>query len=442
MLKLFTIILVCVLVTSVNGVTLSFLKVTIPQETQLDTTLNGLRVNEITWVGLRSTSPKLLLREFQHNVGLPYSSKHVIEEKNRFSFYDHISYADVIVMKSSDGVSIQWNFKENPPLLLYPEWSYNDQENLSIGGTVMLPNLDGLGAKLSSSAIFGKNTRYEVEFEHPWITGSHIGLKTKFVYSFQENSLEDWREKFYESENWVSQWYQKSGRIGIGLGYIQTHLQPLPTRLTPIHTTDLRQFWIGNRIGIDLRNTLIGTNQGTFFEFEGRRQFGDTQFLECVFDLRTWHSFTNSLYVSQQGFLQLRNRYVGNGLPDYKILRLGGTNTIRGYQLDSLGRVVFGENEYISTTELRWRLLPKVQVESFQHIFRYSIEIAGFVDVGSAWSKKISHSKRVFGGGVGFRIVAPLFYETRVDFAIGEGGERSIHFGLQTKSYWHRKRLR
>ena len=112
---------------------------------------------------------------------------------------------------------------------------------------------------------------------------------------------------------------------------------------------------------------------------------------------------------------------------------------MRGWELDARS----GKNQVLGTMEWSYslgdlgleRLLPTSNVD-----FR----IAVFGDLGIAWNDpgEFDRDQFIGGGGVGVRMISPLFKVLRLDFALGETGAGiSFHVG-STKPDAQRLRVR
>jgi outer membrane protein assembly factor BamA len=123
--------------------------------------------------------------------------------------------------------------------------------------------------------------------------------------------------------------------------------------------------------------------------------------------------------------------------------RMGGANSIRGYDVDKLGRELFGKNQFIATAEWRRTIMPVREIPLLNWSFRIGVEGAVFVDVGTAWSEpeELTGDRYRTGGGVGIRLVGLANEMLRLD--LGFGDETAIfHFGSWSKFTAQRGRLR
>jgi translocation and assembly module TamA len=109
------------------------------------------------------------------------------------------------------------------------------------------------------------------------------------------------------------------------------------------------------------------------------------------------------------------------GIPSENLFRTGGHNTIRGYELDSLGVVRGG-------AIVGGRYLALVSVE-YQHWITPTYAAAAFVDYGNAADSR-AELKPVAGIGVGARMRTPIG-PIKLDLAYGEARSRfHVHFSI------------
>jgi translocation and assembly module TamA len=109
------------------------------------------------------------------------------------------------------------------------------------------------------------------------------------------------------------------------------------------------------------------------------------------------------------------------GIPSENLFRTGGANTIRGYELDSLGVASGGAivgGRYVALLSLE-----------YQHWITPTYAAAAFVDYGNAADSR-SQLKPVAGIGIGARMRSPIG-PIKLDLAYGEARSRfHVHFSI------------
>jgi outer membrane protein assembly factor BamA len=144
------------------------------------------------------------------------------------------------------------------------------------------------------------------------------------------------------------------------------------------------------------------------------------------------------------GLLSLQSGEVGVDIPEYLQYRMGGANSIRGYDPVELGSTLYGKNQYIVTLEYGVPLRRIREYRILSWTFSLGLDAALFLDHGGAWNEphELSLERSRTGAGVGLRLLVPGMEQFRFDFAWGEGGSFQFHFASGTKLAAQRNRLR
>ncbi len=169
-----------------------------------------------------------------------------------------------------------------------------------------------------------------------------------------------------------------------------------------------------NAIGIstlyDTRDDVFSPHKGSYanlaFTYAGLG--GDYDYTKFVFEGRHY------VPITKRSTLALRGMYgtVGNGAPASEYFYAGGTDTLRGYQDNSM----FGNKVVLLNAEYRF---PIGNIKMLSG--------AVFVDAGNAWISGYNDNRLYTDAGVGLRIVFPNLGlgVIRIDYAFGQDGSRS-----------------
>ena len=169
-----------------------------------------------------------------------------------------------------------------------------------------------------------------------------------------------------------------------------------------------------NAIGLstlyDTRDDVFSPHKGSYanvaITFAGFG--GDYNYKKFVVEGRHYVPLT------KRSTLALRGMYgtVGNGAPASEYFYAGGTDTLRGYQDNSM----FGNKVVLLNAEYRF---PIGNIKMLSG--------AVFVDAGNAWISGYKSSELYTDAGVGLRIVFPNLGlgVIRIDYAFGKDGSRS-----------------
>jgi outer membrane protein assembly factor BamA len=144
------------------------------------------------------------------------------------------------------------------------------------------------------------------------------------------------------------------------------------------------------------------------------------------------------------GLASLQSGTVDKDIPVYMIYRLGGANSIRGYNIKELGQTLYGKNQLLGTAEYSFNLLPLQRWDVWKFAFRLGLDVALFADVGTAWSDSSEFvAKRARGGGgAGLRLLVPGAEMIRLDVGWSHQGGFQFHLAGSTKPTSQRNRLR
>jgi len=137
----------------------------------------------------------------------------------------------------------------------------------------------------------------------------------------------------------------------------------------------------------------------------------------------------------------LQTGTVGIEIPVHQDFHLGGTNTIRGWDLNSS----VGKNQLINTAEYRYTLMKPRDFSVKGFTVYFGVQLAGFADVGIAWNDSSEFRREDFSAGIGFgvRLLVPFIDVFRLDFAYGEPGQGLRRYvGTSPKPVRQRQRVR
>lgn len=131
-------------------------------------------------------------------------------------------------------------------------------------------------------------------------------------------------------------------------------------------------------------------------------------------------------------------------VPAYLQYFMGGSNSIRGYDVQELGKELFGKNQLIATAAYEFSLLELREYGNKGFTVEAGLKAAAFVDWGIAWSDPddFNGHRGKTGFGVGLRFLVPAVDVFRVDVAMNEDGDVTFQFGTYDKPTAQRLWLR
>ena len=175
---------------------------------------------------------------------------------------------------------------------------------------------------------------------------------------------------------------------------------------------------IGLSLQFDSRNLRTYATDGWWSEFLVSYYGGNAHYWQGNLDVRRYfkvgsahNSFTCYSLVT------LTSGKVGSDIPKYSQFNIGGTNSVRGWDLGARE----GKNQFINTIEY-WHFL--IEPKSYKiWILKQMLALQGaiFLDAGTAWAGKRDFNKNwILGGGVGLRLITALGVTLRFDVSIGQ----------------------
>ena len=410
---------------------------------EIPETAFGKTVREIRFEGLNRTREGNVLRELASQVGEPYTRRSAAADPERLDRLRIFSSYDIKVIEETDSVILEIRVKETFRFLPILSIDVSDETGVSVGPGFKAINLAGKQMFFSTAARFGGATDLETILRNPWFAGNHLSYQADFRYVDRFNELDKFEEQSAEFGFELGSYIGNSGRIGTRFKFVS--LRSDMDGITLSETNHDKIPRLGFYLGYDDRDFWSDTRDGWWNEVEvsksGGFLGGDGDFWTVNFDVRKYQRMATRHSIALFSLTTLQSGMVGVDIPIHQDFHLGGTNTIRGWSLDSSR----GRNQFINTAEYRYSLL-KPRSLSFKGLtLFFGIHLAVFGDLGIAWNENHEFNTENFIGGYGFgiRFLVPFVDMIRVDFALGEPGRglRS-YVAIEPKPVKQRKRIR
>ncbi|MBU4350643.1 BamA/TamA family outer membrane protein, partial [bacterium] len=315
---------------------------------------------------------------------------------------------------------------------------YNSEEGLMGFTSYEENNLFGGGQKVQAKIELGGRTTYQVSFLEPWLANT----PTSFGFEVYDTTR---KEEEKEEGEVVSEYEEArlggklifgrriSDDINLGLELKSERVtydlisgtlpentnEGLTNSLTPTFTYDTRD---------NVFNPASGLYGNISLEKAGGFLKGDydftkynltlstyisTKIVEEVVDIGSIKKITDKL---SKGVVALRamGGIADTSLPSFAEYKVGGMNTLRGYDFGEFS----GDKFLVFNAEYRLPL-----AENFQAVL--------FADWGQAWDyeESINFGDLKFGRGVGVRFNTPLG-PIRLDYGFGEEGIGKTYFSI------------
>ena len=282
-------------------------------------------------------------------------------------------------------------------------------------------NLWGEGKKVSLDWQFAKNKNdYDISFLDRWWKNTDLSL---------DLSIYDKEQKYYDEESYEKRrrggrigwgWpFQKYARFFIALRNERVHISPVDEKPLP---EDLEEGWKtrrsleltfdrDTRVRDEAFNAYKGSYSYLFMGTNGGPVLrGDLNFTKYKAELREYWR-RGEFWMSPVLALRVRGM-LGERLPSYEKFRVGGQQTLRGYDLHEFS----GNKILLGTLELRFPLGKNMTAVIF-------------IDGGEIWDEDSRMPDCRAGWGFGARIISPIG-PIQLDWGIPETGEGKFYFGI------------
>ena len=412
----------------------------------------GRVVGRIRFEGNRVTKDHVIRRELRTAVGQRLQLEALRADLQRLDNLDIFSSIRAEAREldragDDDGdVELLLVVRELPSAVPYVSYDISDVDGLSVGPALKSVNLRGYDVFVAGYLLYGGRTLYLLDLSAPWIAGNHVSLDLDVSRVERDNQLDGFRETSYEVAPRIGTYVGERGRAALSLAYLRVEADRSGHTLSGAGRDHLVR--LGGSVGYDTRDSWGDPHRGWLNELEiiktGGVLPGDGDFWTTHIDVRRYEPIKADHTLVLAGLLSLQSGRPGSSFPEYMDYHLGGANSIRGYSVNELGQTLKGRDQLLVTLEFRGGLLPSREYELLGQAADLGLSWALFADSGIAWddAEQLSVGRAASGVGIGVRLLMPAVDMTRLDFAIGENGDRRVHFAVFSKMRAQRFRFR
>ncbi len=406
--------------------------------------LYGKHLREIRITGARYTDTDIITRELASQVGQPYLEENAKKDYNRLDKLDLFSEIRITPRKQDGGVVLDIHVREIFPYLPFLSYEVTDENGFAAGPGLQSVNMFRRDIFLTGSARFGGATNINIFLVNPWITGNHFGYVLEFFRRERFNELDQFNETATELYLTLDSYLGENGRIG-GRFIFQAIESDSLGRTLSADNTDIVPT-LGFFLGYDSRDLWSNPHTGWWNEIEISRSGGflggDSDFWRLNLDLRRYVPVMRRHTLALFSLTTLTTGTVGQDIAPWQDFSIGGTNSVRGWELDTRR----GKNQFLNTAEYRVTVVrPRVFTLPFGLSFDIGLQLAAFGDLGVAWneSDQFKTDNFIGGYGAGVRFLVPFVNMFRFDFADGQSGKSfQVHIGSFAKPVAQRFRVR
>jgi outer membrane protein assembly factor BamA len=396
-------------------------------------------VREIRISKLKYTKRETIIREMVSRVGEPFRRANIVKDKERLDRLGIFSSIEINAIEENNEIVVDIEVKETFPYLPMLSIEVTDENGVSAGPGFRAVNLFGRAVRFIASARFGGATNAEVRMTDPWFAGNRVGYDVHFFQRDRKNKLDDFNELSTELNGRVGTWLGDKGRIGGRLGFLSLGSDRDGVTLSDDNRDNVPS--AGFFLGYDSRDLVTNPHRGWWNELDISKNAGNADFWKLIFDVRRYQPIANRHTLVLFSLLTLQTGEVDQDIPSYLDFHIGGTNTIRGWDLDARS----GKNEFINTVGYRYIVVEPRSFTVFGTHLHLGLQLTVFGDFGNAWneSNEFKLDNFIDGYGFGVRLLVPFVEMIRLDFGWGEPGQgMRFHFALFEKPVMQRFRVR
>ncbi len=415
-----------------------------PEPDPLALALEGQPISKVTISGNDVTREHIIRRELELRAGEPFVVETMHADVVRLENLGIFSSVSIDLAEIDGDVGVDVTVREMPSFIPYVGFKITDQDSIQIGPAVSSLNLFGLDLGVSGRALFGGASTYQFTVDWPWIAANHLSLELFAGRILRDDSLRDFGETSDEITPWVGTFIGRDWRARGGFSYFRLRADRDGVTLSPTNKDTLIR--LGAGLGLDTRDSWRNPHQGWENDLQvlrtGGPLGGEGSFWTTDIDVRRYQP-VGSHTVVLSGLASLQTGTLGVDIPSYMDYRLGGANSVRGYSPER-GRELAGKNQLLTTVEYQHLLLDIQEITIFGFRFAMGLELAAFVDTGTAWNEPNEFGTRRTRTGFGFgvRPIVPGVGEVRLDVGFSTNGDIVFHLGALPKMEAQRARLR
>ena len=310
-------------------------------------------IRHINISGNDRTRDEVIRREFRQMEGAWYSTTKINLSKqrvDRLAFFNRVDVETPAVTNKTDQVDLNVKVEERPTGSIMFGAGYSDRQGLILNGSISQNNIFGTGNFFSLDVNTGAiNKTYAASFTNPYFTINGVSLGFD-VYKRDVDTRPLTRFGEFKTETLGA-----GVRMGIPIAendIVSLGLAAENTKLGVFTNSPIRYKNFVDEFGTttnnfpltlswarDRRDSAIWTTSGTTHRLFGEVSVpgGDLDYYKVSYHQKWFYPITDWLTLMLNGEFGYGDGYTGKSLPFFKNFFAGGNNSVRGYDLNSLG---------------------------------------------------------------------------------------------------------
>lgn len=379
-------------------------------------------IRRINITGNDRTRDEVIRREFRQMEGAWYSTNKINISKqriDRLAFFNSVNVETPAVPNKTDQVDINVKVEERPTGSIMFGAGYSDRQGIILNGSVSQNNIFGTGNFFSLDVNTGAiNKTYAASFTNPYFTVNGVGLGFD-AYKRVLDTRALSRVGTFKSDT-------TGGGIRLAIPIAENDIVALGmaaenTKLTLYGDSPQRYKDFVNEFGSstnnfpvtlswarDRRDSAIWTTSGTTHRLFGEVSIpgGDLDYYKLSYHQKWFYPISDFFTLMLNGEFGYGDGYSGKPLPFFKNFFAGGNNSVRGYDLNSLGP----RDERNLTLGGSKRIVGNIEVlfpVPFMKEDR-SLRLSTFLDGGTVFEKNIDFNLMRYSAGVALTWISPM----------------------------------
>ncbi len=365
--------------------------------------------------GNTNTRDKVIRREIAASEGDLFSGTALREANMRLHRLNYFEDVLISPVKGSapDRMDLKVDVKEKRTGQFSVGAGYSTVDSFMVMGRIGESNLFGRGQQLElKGQVGGSSNRYTLSFTEPWLMDKPVSFGV---------DIYDWEREYYT--------YTKEaigGRIRLGwptpfravrfytyYTYEVANIYDIQDNAALVvrdqegeHTTSAVRGILRRDTRDHAFNTTRGSDNSISAEWAGDPIGGTNAFLKLIADTGWYFPIWWEHVIAIHGRVGWLGKHAGGDLPIYEKFFLGGINTLRGFDYQSVSPLdpatndrIGGERMALLNLEYRFPLLPKAGLVGVV-----------FYDTGNSWSEEDNYkwSDLRSSVGAGIRWYSPV----------------------------------
>ncbi|PTN12967.1 outer membrane protein assembly factor BamA [Nitrosomonas aestuarii] len=385
-------------------------------------------VRRINISGNDRTRDEVIRREFRQMEGGWHSTSKINlsrQRVDRLFFFNSVNVETPPVPDAPDQVDINIDVVEKPTGAIMFGAGFSDREGLILNGSVSQNNIFGTGNFLSLQVNTGRINRvFAASFTNPYFTVDGISLGFDVFRRNLNTSRLSRVNAFRTTTSGATMRFgipiAENDIVSFGVGAEQTKIGVFEDSLQ--RTVDfVNEFGkTTNNLPVtvswarDRRDSAIYTTSGTTHRLFGEISIpgADLNYYKASYNQKFYYPLTQTFTLLLNTEFGIGDGYAGKPLPFFKNFFAGGNNSVRGYDLNSLG-----PKELVPNSDRRFSLGgSKRLVGNLEVLFPMpfmkddrSVRLSTFIDAGSVFNNKDQFSEELrFSAGLAVTWISPM----------------------------------